>query len=213
MFAVYNKGSVQFRSTADNLYSVDKIDNLAGSRLKPDDELYQYLDDYIKSKKEKDTSYTDKALSSYKKVAKMKTTDVVYHVADIMTKECITVNEDASIYEAYELLKENKISQIPIVTLSNQIVGLINKKIILNTLMEDLDNIKEILQGKLKELQLPEYVATEAISDIRRVAKVMISHKIDAMPVVSENGLLLGIVSKTDIIKALSHIPDLQLWA
>lgn len=213
MFAVYNKGSVQFRSTADNLYSIDKIDSLAGSRLKPDDELYQYLDDYIKSKKEKGTSYTDQALSSYKKVAKMKTTDVVYHVSDIMTKECISINEDASIYEAYELLKENKISQVPIVTLSNQIVGLINKKIILNTMMDDIDNVKEILQYKLKELELPDYVATEAISDIRRVAKVMINHKIDAMPVVSDNGLLLGIVSKTDIIKALSHIPDLQLWA
>lgn len=213
MFAIYNRGSVQFRSSADNLYSVDTVDGLASSRLKPDDELYQVLDEYAKNKKKQGNSYTDKALNSYKKIAKIETTDIVYHVSDIMTKECITINEDSTFQEAYELLKEHKVSQIPIVTISNKIVGLVSKKNILNKIMDDFDQGKSILQTKLKDSNLEEFVATEAISDIRRVSKVMISHRIDAMPVVANNGILMGIVSKTDILKALSHIPDLQLWA
>ena len=31
--------------------------------------------------------------------------------------------------------------------------------------------------------------------------------------VVEENDILVGIVSKTDIIKAISHLPSLQLWS
>ncbi len=46
MFAIYNNGSVGFRSTADNLYELKNLDAPAEARLKPDDDtLFQdYLD-------------------------------------------------------------------------------------------------------------------------------------------------------------------------
>jgi CBS domain-containing protein len=214
MFAVYNKGSVQFRSSADNLYTLDKVDELAGSRLKPDDDLYVYFDDYLKkSKSQVKDAHTSKALNSYKKIAKMDNKEVVYHVEDIMSKNPFSISEDATIKEGYELLREKKVSQIPIVTISNQIVGMVNKKIILNNIMDDYDNGKYFLKQKFRDVELPDFIATDPISDIRRVAKVMLKHRIDALPVVNSNDLLVGIVSKTDIIKAFSHIPDLQLWA
>jgi acetoin utilization protein AcuB len=58
-----------------------------------------------------------------------------------------------------------------------------------------------------------EFISTDPISDIRRVAKVMIDFKHDAIPVVNSNDILVGIVSKTNIINAVSHIPNLKLWA
>jgi CBS domain-containing protein len=60
---------------------------------------------------------------------------------------------------------------------------------------------------------LPEIITAEPISDIRRVAKVMIDFKLDAIPIVDEESILLGIVSKTDILKAVSFLPKLQLWS
>jgi CBS domain-containing protein len=214
MFAVYNRGSVQFRSSADNLYTLDKVDELAGSRLKPDDDLYVYFDDYLKkSKSQVKDAHTSKALDSYKKIAKMDNKEVVYHVEDIMTKDPFSINENATIKEGYELLREKRVSQIAVVTDSHQIIGMVNKKIILNRIMDDYDNGKLFLKERFKDVELPEFVATDPISDIRRVAKVMLKHRIDALPVVNSNDILVGIVSKTDMIKAFSHIPDLQLWA
>jgi len=208
MFAIYNNGSVKFRSTSDNLYSIDKVDEAAESRFKPDDELYQNLDNKLNKK-----NYDKKALDSYKKIAKMDTNEAVYHIKDIMTKEFISIDSKSTINEAYNVLKENKISQIPIVTFANQIVSIINKKMILNLIVEDIDNARQIMQKKIDEIYLPELITTDPISDIRRVAKVMIKYKIDAIPVVNQNNTLVGIVSKTDIIKAVSHIPNFQLWA
>jgi len=208
MFAIYNNGSVKFRSTSDNLYSIDKVDEAAESRFKPDDELYQNLDNNLNKK-----NYNKKALDSYKKIAKMDTNEAVYHINDIMTKEFISIDSKSTINEAYNVLKENKISQIPVVTFANQIVSIINKKMILNLIVEDIDNARQIMQKKIDEIYLPELITTDPISDIRRVAKVMIKYKIDAIPVVNQNNTLVGIVSKTDIIKAVSHIPNFQLWA
>jgi len=211
MFTVYNNGSVQFRSSSDNLYNLRNVDKSAESRHKPDDEIYHSINSNTdKNKKQK---YNKESISSYKKIANMDTNQVIYHVTDVMTKDCITVNENSTLNDAYAILKEKNISQLPIVTHANKIVNIINKKTILNLLMEDFDNGKLILNKKLNDINLEDFITTDPISDIRRVAQVMIKNKTDAIPVVNKDDFLVGIVSKTDIIMAVSHIPDLQLWA
>lgn len=209
MFTIYNKGSVQFRGTSDNLYSLsNKVEAISPTILKPDDEFYSYIDN-DKNKNQ----YSNEAINIYKRMARMDTTEAVYHVRDIMTKECVTINIALNIEDAYETLKANKIGQIPVVNDSYQINGLINKKIILNMLMNDLDNGRRILKQRLGDIDLKECITADPITDIRRVAKVMLEYKLDAVPVVNNNDILVGIVSKTDIIKAVSYIPNLKLWA
>lgn len=210
MFTVYNNGSVKFRSTSDNLYRMDRLDSSAEVRLKPDDDMFHFLENTTDQKKQ---TYTQEAISTYKKMTKMNTNERVYHVQDIMTHNCISINLDDSVLDAYELLKEKQIAQIPIVTDLNEIVSIINKKMILNLMMEDLQYAQDLLNKKLKDILLQEVITVDPISDIRRVAKVMLTQRIDAIPVVNQSDLLVGIVSKTDIIKAVSNIPDLRLWA
>lgn len=213
MFTVYNNGSVQFRSTSDNLYNLKNVDQSAQSRHKPDDDLYHSIDNDKDNKNKNSQNYTQQALQSYKKIAKINNNERIYHVQDIMTKEIISINSSKTVLEAYELLKEKKISQVPIITDNFQIVSMINKKIILNLLLDDFSQSQITLNKKLKNINFPQIITTDPISDIRRVAKVMIEEKLDAIPVVNKNDFLMGIVSKTDIIKAISHIPDLKLWA
>ncbi len=215
MFAIYNNGSVSFRSTADNLYQVKNTDAPHKVLLKPDDDdLYQdYLDREKKNKKNQENEQPNqKELNAYKKIANMDTTSVVYHVKDIMSANCIAINQSSSILEAYNLLREKKVSQIPVVFPDGKIVGMINKKIILNLLMDDFDRGRHILNQKLSELYFDDLLTTDPISDIRRVAKVMLDFKLDAIPVVDSKDVLCGIVSKTDIIKAVSKLPAINLW-
>lgn len=212
MFAIYNSGSVGFRSTADNLYELKNTDAPAEARLKPDDDtLFQ---EYMDSKNKKNTNQgaNTHALNSYKKMANIDTSEPIYHVGDIMTENCTFVESTATLKEAYEILKDKKVSQIPVVRDDKKIYGLINKKIILNQIMNDIDNSRLIIQKRIEDIQTNELITTDPISDIRRVAKVMIDFKLDAIPVVNEKDVLVGIVSKTDIIKAVSNIPSLQLW-
>lgn len=203
MFTIYNNGSVGFRSTADNLYNLKNIDESSESRFKPDEGL---INDFSNKKK-------DDALNAYKKMANLDISEPVYHVKDIMSKEVITIDVNARLEEAYALLKEKGIGQIPITSYGKKIVGLLTQKFILNLLMEDLENYENILNKKIEDLFLPDMITTDPISDIRRVAKVMVDFKLEAIPVVDEEDILLGIISKTDLIKAISQLPKLQLWS
>ena len=122
MFAIYNNGSVSFRSTADNLYEVKNTDAVFKPSLKPDDDtLFQ---DYLK-REQKDTSYNQSAINTYKEIANIDTSEVIYHVKDIMTRNCISIEENSSLLDVYNLLKENSVSQIPIVSSKNKISSLI----------------------------------------------------------------------------------------
>lgn len=210
MFAVYNNGSVGFRSTADNLYNLKNVDEVADVRLKPDEGFIQEMDKRNPNQGEK---FSSEALNSYKKMANIDTLEPVYHVKDIMTKEVFYIDNKSSIKEAYDLLHEKKIAQIPVISFGKKIVGMISKKIILNLIMADIENIQNVLDRKIEDIFLPEIITAEPISDIRRVAKVMIDFKLDAIPIVDEESILLGIVSKTDILKAVSFLPKLQLWS
>lgn len=208
MFAIYNNGSVGFRSTVDNLYELKNLDAPNKVSLKPDDDdLFQ---EFMAANKKNNQH---EAINSYKKMANIDTSEQIFHVKDIMTKEVITINDDIKISEAYEKLKNTKISQIPVLDETKKIVGIIDKKMILNLLMDDIREANTILNRTLNTLYFNEVLTTDPITDIRRVAKVMIDLKLDAIPVVNNQDELVGIVSKSDIIRAVSNIPKLQLWS
>jgi len=208
MFAIYNNGNIGFRSTVDNLYQLKKTDAPDNVSLKPDDDdLFQ---EYLNSKKQKDEQ---KAINVYKKVANIDTSEQIFHVKDIMTLEPKYIDNTLTIKEAYDKLKDIKVNQVPVLGFGKKIMGMINKKMILNLIMDDISNINNILNRKIEDLYLDEVITTDPVTDIRRVAKVMIDFRLDAIPVVNEEDILVGIVSKTDIIKAVSYIPKLQLWS
>lgn len=161
MFAVYNNGSVGFRSTADNLYELKNIEAPNKVLLKPDDDdLFQ---EYLNQKKQ---NKNQNAIETYKKIANIEMSEIVYEVKDIMNKEPISIDNTQNVKEAYEKLKANQVNQLPIVSFGKTIIGLINKKIILNLIMEDLDNIEHTLNKKLEDLYLPELITTDPITDI-----------------------------------------------
>lgn len=209
MFAIYKNGSVGFRSTADNLYNLKNIDELSEARLKPDEGFIQLLNDENKE----ENKNKNVAINKYKKMANIDTSELVYHIKDIMTKDCIYIDIQSTVNDAYDSLNKLDIDQMPVVSFGKKIIGMISKKMILDLLMDDIENSKYILNKKIDDIKLLEIITADPISDIRRVAKVMVDFKLDAIPIVEENDVLVGIVSKTDIIKAISHLPSLQLWS
>ncbi len=66
-----------------------------------------------------------------------------------MTHDVIYARNDLTIEDIYYLIKEKKVSQIPITGFGKKIIGIVNKKIILSLLMNHLDDTQAILKEKL----------------------------------------------------------------
>lgn len=207
MFTIYNNGTVGFRSTSDNLYNLQNVEESDSVRFEPKEGLIQDFSNELNQQQKQGF------LDTYKKVANIDTLEPVYHIKDIMTKDVIYLDSKSTIEDVYNTIKTKKVNQIPITAFGKKIVGIVNKKVILNLLMDDIENAKEILKRKIEDIYLPEILTADPESDVRRVVQIMLDLKLDAIPIVDENDVLMGIVSKTDILKAVSHLPKLQLWS
>jgi CBS domain-containing protein len=149
-------------------------------------------------------------------------------VKDIMTKELITVSPDTEIVQATKLLLENRINGIPVTDETGKLVGILcqsdliaqQKKLPIPSFFTFLDGLITLTSMKQIEKQVqkiaaitvgqamtPNPVTVQTDTDIEKVAALMVDKNFHTIPVVDE-GKLVGIVGKEDILKTLIPRPD-----
>jgi len=210
MFSMYDDDGLNFRSSIDTLYSLHEItpSKRLKNKAKNEEEKQSFQESLYEGK------ITKEATDAYKQMNNLDTRVDIYHVEQIMSSRVITVNDDKTILECYELMKDNNIQQLPI-TAENQLhlKGIITRHDILKYLINDLEFAEENSNKTIDNIASKKIITTDPISDIRRVSQVMIDFNLNAIPVVNSDDILVGIVSRNDIIKAVSSLPHLQLWA
>lgn len=64
----------------------------------------------------------------------------------------------------------------------------------------------------VKEFMKTKVLTAAPTAEIRFAARVMFEEKIGALPIIDDNGSLVGIVTRSDILKALVNLPPLEMW-
>jgi len=208
---MYDDDGLNFRNNIDHLYTVHEV--------APTQKLKNKVKDEDKNKENFQESLykgkiTKKATDAYRQMNQLDTREDIYHVEQIMSHNVITVNDSHTISECYELMKEHTIQQLPILA-DNQLhlKGIITRHDILKYLVNDVENTEESFKKTINNISSKKIITTDPISDIRRVSQVMIDFNLNAIPVVNTDDVLVGIVSRNDVIKAVASLPHFQLWA
>jgi acetoin utilization protein AcuB len=208
MFAMYDDDGLNFRNTIDHLYDVHEISPTR--RIKND---LRTNSDSSKFQSLYKGNIDEEARNKYKQVANMNTRTEIYHVEQIMTHKPIIINDNVSLQECYDIMKDNEIRQLLIRSdKRNTLKGLVTKNILLDYIMNHI-GIENIGQTEVSVICEKNIITTDPITDIRRAAKVMIDFNRNAIPVVNEREDILGVVTRHDIVNAVSSIPELQIWA
>ncbi|MDH3617407.1 MAG: CBS domain-containing protein [Nitrosopumilus sp.] len=137
-----------------------------------------------------------------------------YRVKDFMSTRIVTCRKSDSLKFALNLMNQNKVSRLVVTDKNGSAVGLITT----NTLLSHSDyftrgntrsrdyllplngelNVSDLLEGNLITINEEE--------DLARAAGLMIKNKISGIPVLNSNQDLIGLVSKTDVVKAFSDV-------
>ena len=64
----------------------------------------------------------------------------------------------------------------------------------------------------MSTIMTSEAITADPVTDVRRIAQVMLSYHLSAVPVVDEQDALIGLVSRSDILRAVTSDPPLSLW-
>jgi len=138
-------------------------------------------------------------------------------VRDLMSQSIITLRDSATVLQAWQVLSQKAVGQAPVIDHTGHLVGLLTRADLLKP--ERLPSPDShalvwralMLQNVTKIMWTPvPCVAPD--SDIRRVASVLLDTGLPGLPVVDEVGLVIGFISRSDILRAVVTDPPLDLW-
>jgi acetoin utilization protein AcuB len=122
-------------------------------------------------------------------------------VGDRMTKNPVTVSPKDTLVAAQEKMRAGEFRQIPVVD-QGRLIGILTDR---DVRKYGRHNIVASVQSAMTEGAI---TATPATS-LEEVARILVRHKIGAVPVV-EQGALVGIISTTDILQAFLDLAAAQ---
>jgi len=137
---------------------------------------------------------------------------------DIMTRDVISVGNEVSLKRVAELMARNAISGMPVVKKDKKVVGVISEKDFLSRMggkspKSFMGVIAECLRGKgcvavsIREQSARDIMTSPAITvseetAVNEIAGIFTGKNINRVPVVNPDGVLTGIVSRADIVRA-----------
>lgn len=153
------------------------------------------------------------AAAAYAKTLQREQHESVRHAYQIMSQPVFTVDADDSVATAWRQLAARAVHQAPVIEAGRGVVGLVSQQELLTVI--DLDGRTPIggLQRRVREVMLSPVVCADPVADIRRIARALLDTGLPALPVVDAGGELVGIVSRSDILRAAVADPPLSLWA
>ena len=136
----------------------------------------------------------------------------LYHASQIMQSTVIRLNAGDSVANAWRTLRDHAIRQAPVMDDDARLVGIVSERDLLTALNIDDGHVVESLDRLVRDVMTTPVVAAAPVTDIRRIASVMIDKGVDGVPITNETGRLLGFVSRGDILRAVVTDPPLSLW-
>ena len=121
-------------------------------------------------------------------------------VRDILkgkAQETITVRPETKVSEAMRLLIVNKISCLPVVNESANLLGIISDKDIFSKIYDDPDNFRA---SAVTDLMSTDLIVGVPDDEVSYIAAIMTNNRIRHVPIV-ENKQLAGLVSVGDVVK------------
>ena len=121
-------------------------------------------------------------------------------VKDVMVTNLITIEADATVKKAAELMDKHDIGCLIVVSYGNPI-GIVTERDMLQRIMLQKRDIAKTRVGNIMSAPL---IATTPETDIRDAVRLMNERRIKKLPVVEE-GQLIGLVSLTDVMRSLAY--------
>ena len=125
-------------------------------------------------------------------------------VADVMTKEPVTIAAGETVGQADELMSENNIRQIPVVN-GRDLVGIVTDRDIRSSLsgslLGDPEARERALSTPVCDVMTTEPIFVSPNDDLEEALELLIDEKIGGIPVVDEAEGLVGIVTYIDLLR------------
>ncbi len=142
---------------------------------------------------------------------------------EVMTKDVITVGPDTTVGEIAALLVRHRISAVPVVAAENRVIGIVSQTDLAHRSETDTEKrrkwwleifadadakAREYVKShgrKAKDIMTRFVISVSPRASMAEVADLLDTHRIRQVPVM-EDGKLLGMISRTDLVRKLAEV-------
>ena len=113
-------------------------------------------------------------------------------VSDYMTRKVFTLSPENTVEDAIKLIEETGHDGFPVIDENNVVVGYVSSR----------DLLKKDPKTKIKEVMSKKLCVAREHMKLRDAARIMFRTGHSKLPVIDENGRLVGIITNTDVIRS-----------
>lgn len=135
-------------------------------------------------------------------------------VADRMTKHPVSVTSNATIGEVSKLMQKNNFHRMLIID-DGKLVGYLSDRDIVRVTPSPATSLSKFeIRSLLDKLSVKDVMKTKVVTvnedaTIEEAALIMYNNKVGGLPVISEVGAVVGIITATDILKTFVNVMGL----
>ena len=128
-----------------------------------------------------------------------------------MTTDVIVIDEDTSMMKAGQIMKESGISRLPVMR-GGKLAGIITDRDVKEASPSkattlDVHELYYLLSElKVKDIMVKKVITCKPDDTVEKAAVIMLEHNISGLPVVDNDGKLVGIITKGDVFKVMISI-------
>jgi CBS domain-containing protein len=130
-------------------------------------------------------------------------------VHEVMTREPTTVSADTTLKRTAEILTRRQISALPVLDVHHRICGVVSEAdLIRHAFAPDprahLRHDRAAARSRARfvcEVMTPHAITVHESTDLADVADLMTSSNLKSVPVIDDEGRLVGVVSRSDLIR------------
>ena len=127
-------------------------------------------------------------------------------IVKYMAKDLITFTADTEIIKVIDTLLEKRISGAPVLNDKNEIIGVIDDKDCLHTLVDSVYHNAPVRHKKVSSYMTNVYKTISIDADIVDAANEFLKSTYKRLLVVDHNGKLKGQISRRDILRAIKEV-------
>ena len=126
-------------------------------------------------------------------------------VSDYMNHHPVTFNAEMPVAEAVERLLNTHQLGGPVLDEKNKLVGFVSEQDCIKQMIESTYYREQV--ARVKDIMRPDVLTVKPYDSVLELAQQMLGNKPKIYPVLDDDGVLIGIIGRADILKAI----DVQL--
>ncbi|MCR5675679.1 MAG: CBS domain-containing protein [Lachnospiraceae bacterium] len=134
------------------------------------------------------------------------------YVKDHMTADPITISGDMTISKAVEIMRKNQFHRLPVTDAKGKLIGLITGGLVeeqsgqKNTSLSIFELNYLLSRRTVADIMIRDVTTTREDVFLEEAAQLMIDREIAVLPVVDDDGHVIGIITEKDIFQAFNDL-------